>query len=188
MNMKFAAATALASSLLILPLMQGSAQSASLPSLPSHPSDVTLVAHEGGGGGGGGGAAHMGGGGGGGGGGPHAMGAAGPHAMGGNGPHGMGNGPHMRSGNFAQGDVRESRRGHGDFADHNGRNNGRFAERDRDFDHHHGNAHRVFRNGVWVWAYGPDYYAGDCDWLLRRARVTGSPYWWSRYNTCVGYY
>src|SRR5262245_29701840 len=92
MNMKFAAATALASGLLVLPLMQGSAQSASLPSMPSHTSDLALVAHEGGGGGG----AHMGGGGGGGGGGPHAMGAAGPHAMGGNGPHGMGNGPHMR--------------------------------------------------------------------------------------------
>ena len=34
MNMKFAAATALASSLLVLPLMQGSAQSASMRSKP----------------------------------------------------------------------------------------------------------------------------------------------------------
>jgi hypothetical protein len=42
---------------------------------------------------------------------------------------------------------------------------------------------------VWVWVYGPDYYAyGDCDWLLRRARITGSPYWWHRYNACIGYY
>jgi hypothetical protein len=39
-----------------------------------------------------------------------------------------------------------------------------------------------------VWVYGPDYYSGDCGWLLNRARVTGSPYWWSRYNACVGYY
>ena len=139
MYTKLLAATALAGSLLLLPLMQGSAQSAALPSV-------------------------------------------------GNEPHGMGNGPHMRGGNFAQGDVRESRRGHGDFADHNGRDSGRFAERDRDFDHHHGHAHRVFRNGVWVWVYGPDYYAGDCGSLLRRARVTGSPYWWSRYDACVGYY
>jgi hypothetical protein len=176
MYTKLLAATALAGSLLLLPLLQGSAQSAALPSVPSHQSDLTLVAHEGGGGGGGGG-------------GPHAIGGARPHAMGGNEPHGMGNGPHMRGGNFAQGDVRESRRGHGDFADHNGRDSGRFAERDRDFDHHHGHAHRVFRNGVWVWVYGPDYYyAGDCGWLLRRARVTGSPYWWSRYDACVGYY
>jgi len=195
MNMKFAAATALVSSLLVQPLMQGSAHSASLPSLPSHSSGVTLVAHGGGAGGGGGGGAnfsgggggHMGGGGGGeartaGGGGPHDNG--GPHAMGGNGPHGMGNGPHMRGGNFAQRDVREFQRGR-DFSDHN---RGRFAERDHNFDHHHGHGHRVFRNGVWVWVYGPDYYAGDCGWLLRRARVTGSPYWWSRYNACVGYY
>src|SRR4029450_8342237 len=122
--------------------------------------------------------------------------------MRGNGPHGMGNGPHMRGGNFAEGGGRELRRGHagfaegnvrrgaGDFADHNARNRGRFAERDRDFDHHHGHGHRVFRNGTWVWVYGPDYYAygDDCYWLLNRARVTGSPYWWSRYNACVGYY
>src|SRR5690242_14179174 len=119
MYTKLLSAAALAGSLLLLPLMQGSAQSASLPSVPSHQSDLTLVAHEGEGGGGGGG------------GGPHAMGGAGPHAMGGNGLHAMGNGAHMRGGNFAQGDVRESRRGHGDFAEHNGRNSGRFAERDR---------------------------------------------------------
>jgi hypothetical protein len=178
MHTKLLTATALVGSLLLLPLMQGPAHAASLPSVPTHQNDLTLIAHPGGGGGGGGGGHVMGGGG---------PGGNGPHAMGGNGPHAMGgNGPHMRGGNFAQGDVREFRRGHGDFAEHNGRNNGRFAERGRDFDHHHG--HRVFRNGVWVWVYGPDYYAGDCGWLLRRARVTGSPYWWSRYNACVGYY
>jgi hypothetical protein len=110
--------------------------------------------------------------------------------MGGNGPHGMGNEPHMRGGtNFAQHDVREFQRGREfrEFSDHN---RGRFAERDRNFDNHHGHGHRVFRNGAWVWVYGPDYYAygDDCYWLLRRARVTGSPYWWSRYNACVGYY
>src|SRR4029079_6454943 len=68
LSMKFAAATALASSLLILPLMQASAQSASIPSLPSHPRDLTLIAHgNGGGGGGGGGGTNFSGGGGGGG-------------------------------------------------------------------------------------------------------------------------
>jgi hypothetical protein len=37
--------------------------------------------------------------------------------------------------------------------------------------------------------YGADYYAGDdCSSLLRRAQTTGSGYWWSRYNACVGYY
>jgi hypothetical protein len=63
------------------------------------------------------------------------------------------------------------------------------ASRDHDHDKNHFNRHRVFRNGVWVWVYGPDYYAGDdCLWLLRRAQTTGSGYWWSRYNACVGYY
>jgi hypothetical protein len=39
-------------------------------------------------------------------------------------------------------------------------------------------------------ANGPDYYDydKDCYALLRRARNTGSPYWWSRYDACVGYY
>ncbi len=65
----------------------------------------------------------------------------------------------------------------------------RFAERGHDFDRFN-NRHRVFRNGVWVWVYGPDYYAygNDCWWLRQQAYATGSPYWWSRYNYCVGYY
>jgi hypothetical protein len=67
--------------------------------------------------------------------------------------------------------------------------NQHFAMHDHDRDFNHFNRNRVFRNGVWVWAYGPGYYAGDdCWWLLRQARVTGSPYWWSRYDACVGYY
>jgi hypothetical protein len=42
---------------------------------------------------------------------------------------------------------------------------------------------------VWVWVGGTDYYAGgDCYWLLQRAQYTDSPYWWSRYDACVGYY
>jgi hypothetical protein len=64
----------------------------------------------------------------------------------------------------------------------------RFAERDHDFDRFH-RRHRVFVNGVWVWDWWPDYYAyNDCWWLRRQARITGSPYWWHRYNYCVGYY
>jgi hypothetical protein len=62
----------------------------------------------------------------------------------------------------------------------------RFAERGHNFDRFH-HRHRVFVNGVWVWVY--DYYAyNDCWWLRRRALIIGSPYWWSRYNYCVGYY
>jgi hypothetical protein len=62
------------------------------------------------------------------------------------------------------------------------------ATHDRnDFDRFH-HRHRVFRNGVWVWVYGPSYAYNDCWWLRRQALITGSPYWWSRYNYCVGYY
>ncbi len=32
------------------------------------------------------------------------------------------------------------------------------------------------------------YYGGRCTWLRRRAYVTGSAYWWSRYNRCRYYY
>ena len=67
--------------------------------------------------------------------------------------------------------------------------NKRLAMRDHDHDFNHFNRHRVFRNGTWVWLYGPGYYSGDdCWWLLRQARVTGSSYWWSRYDACVSYY
>src|SRR5262245_45196415 len=64
-----------------------------------------------------------------------------------------------------------------------------FAERGRDHDHDfdHRGRHRVFRNGVWVWVYGPDYSYNDCGWLLVRALDTGSPYWWNRYHYCIGY-
>jgi hypothetical protein len=46
---------------------------------------------------------------------------------------------------------------------------------------------------VWIYGldyYGPDYYAygGECYWLRQQAYATGSPYWWSRYNACIGYY
>jgi hypothetical protein len=32
--------------------------------------------------------------------------------------------------------------------------------------------------------YGP-YYGNGCYWLKRKAIVTGSPYWWDRYNECL---
>jgi hypothetical protein len=70
-----------------------------------------------------------------------------------------------------------------------------FAMRDHDHDHHgHHGRHGHFVGGVWVWDWWPDYYGGDyysyndCLWLRRQALITGSPYWWSRYNACVGYY
>src|SRR6476661_10817837 len=88
----------------------------------------------------------------------------------------------MRRGNI-QAFNRDCGHDHGD-------GNRRFAERDHDRNHDFDHRNRVFRNGVWVWVYGPDYYAygNDCWWLRRQALATGNPYWWSRYNNCVGYY
>jgi hypothetical protein len=42
----------------------------------------------------------------------------------------------------------------------------------------------VWGPGIAFWYYGGLYY-GDCDWLRRRAEVTGSAYWWNRYEQCV---
>jgi hypothetical protein len=162
----------------------------------------------GGGGGGGGRGGHVGGGGGGpafsgGGGGRLAVGGGGGGPKMGGGPRGgrafaEGAGPRSFSRDFnrsgPKGDMRHGNtqafnrdrdRGH----DH-GDSNRRFAERhDNNHDHDRFNRHRVFRNGVWIWVYGPDYYSyNDCWWLRRQALATGSPYWWSRYNACVGYY
>jgi hypothetical protein len=136
-----------------------------------------------------------------------------PDARGGGGPN-LGGGPRHGGRAFAEGGGPRSYAGRdfnrsgpkGDIRrgnaqafnrdrDHGDRNHGdrnrRFAERDHDRNHDfdHRGRHRVFRNGVWVWVYGPDYYSyNDCWWLRERALATGSPYWWSRYNYCVGYY
>jgi len=52
--------------------------------------------------------------------------------------------------------------------------------------------HHFARRGVIVGvplAYGAYYYASSCSWLRHRALVTGSPYWWARYQDCrYGYY
>ena len=80
------------------------------------------------------------------------------------------------------------------YKDHGNKDHGNKRYAMKDHDHHDRgnihNRHRVFRNGVWVWAYGPSYYAygDDCLWLRRQALITGSPYWWNRYNACISYY
>jgi hypothetical protein len=166
-----------------------------------------------GGGGGGGGMGHVGGGGGGGMG--HVGGGGGaPHFSGGGGaPHFSGGAPHVNSRSFAaqggganyharphSGPYSGPRYANRDF-DHGGKHgryghydNRHYAERGHD-NHGHGYRHRVWRNGAWVWIYGPDYYGpdyyaygGECYWLRQQAYATGSPYWWSRYNACIGYY
>jgi hypothetical protein len=140
---------------------------------------VDLAREDGGGGGGG----EVRGGGGGGGGG--AM-----RSEGGNGPRGGGaadNGRMRGSDRYVnEGGDRDRR---GSNYDRNRMNDRRHtANRDHGHDHDGNfNRHRVFRNGVWVWVYGPDTYAygDDCRWMLRRAQATGSPYWWDRYHACI---
>jgi hypothetical protein len=57
----------------------------------------------------------------------------------------------------------------------------RYAHRGR---HHRG---RVFAYGApFVGYYAYSNYS--CDWLLQRARTSGSDYWWDRYEACVGDY
>lgn len=58
---------------------------------------------------------------------------------------------------------------------------------------HPGHAHfhrRVFVGVPFAYGAYPYYYddGGGCYWLRRRAAVTGSPYWWSRYEACLGGY
>ncbi len=50
--------------------------------------------------------------------------------------------------------------------------------------------HRHLYYGV-PFAYGYYSYSDGCSWLRQRAALTGSPYWWNRYNACLygeGYY
>ena len=41
--------------------------------------------------------------------------------------------------------------------------------------------------GWWPGYYG-SYGYGGCAWLRSQAVITGSPYWWDRYYSCVNYY
>ena len=72
-----------------------------------------------------------------------------------------------------------------------GKGGKQYAYNDRHHNNHgnFNNRHRVFRKGAWIWVYGSGYtaYGNDCYWLRRQAAITGSPYWWDRYNACVGY-
>ena len=178
------AVTALAGSLLLAPLMLGPIQAGSAPDLKSalsasHDGVITLVRGGGGHGGGGGW--------GGGGGHPGAM----AHSGGNFTARAYSGSRSYASRDFDRAGLRGGRferADRGRLVERHDRDerfeHRRFAERGRDFDRFH-HRHRIFVNGVWVW----DYYAyNDCWWLRHQALITGSPYWWSRYNYCVGYY
>jgi hypothetical protein len=55
---------------------------------------------------------------------------------------------------------------------------------------HYGYGRRWYRYAPYVvWSapyYYGSYYGSGCDWLYRKARRTGSAYWWDRYDQCVG--
>ncbi len=171
------AMTALAASLLVS--TAAIAAPANLADALQPTSSLTLVKGGGGGGGLGGGGGHMGGGGGG-----HMGGGGGDH-MGGGGRIGGDAGPHFSGGDHISGVGGPRggvRFGANDHFDHG---QGRY---DHDhFDHGHGHV-RFFPGDAFF--YGGDYadygyYGGDCGWLARQARATGSAYWWRRYNECL---
>jgi hypothetical protein len=200
-------AAAVTGSMLLTGLVSGSAQATPTPVLKSNADLVTLVARKGGGGGGGMKGMSRGGGGmkglsRGGGGGSHAL-----RSGGGNRNYALrsgGGSSHIKRGSISGGNYALKNRGsmsRGNYAlkDRGYKNRDAFksggkkhyASKDRDHDNHgkFNNRHRVFRNGAWIWVYGPGYtaYGNDCYWLRRQAISTGSPYWWSRYNQCIGY-
>jgi hypothetical protein len=200
-------AAAVAGSMLLTGLVSGSAQATPAPVLKSNADLVTLVARKGGGGGGGMKGMSRGGGGGmkglsRGGGGSGKLSRSGgnrsyAYRSGGGSSH-MKRGS-MSRGNYALKDRGSVSRSNYDLKDRGYKNRDAFksggkkhyASKDRDHDNHgkFNNRHRVFRNGAWIWVYGTGYtaYGNDCYWLRRQASITGSPYWWSRYNQCVGY-
>ena len=158
MRTTIAAVTALAGSLLLAPLMLGPTQAGGVTDLKN----ALSATHDGAvtlvRGGGGGGGGHGGG-------------------------FAMGEG-HMRGGGWG---------GHNGGHEFVGRGFGspRFAAHDfhHGFNHdhfHHFHNRNFFVGGVFFGGY--PYYYGGCYWLRRQAIITGSPYWWSRYEDCVGYY
>jgi hypothetical protein len=95
------------------------------------------------------------------------------------GPHGMGRGGMGRGGmgGYRGGNFRS--RG------------GNFYGRPHGYGYGYGRGH--FRNRGFYGYGGFPYYAyygaygytgGGCGWLRQRAIVTGSPYWWQRYEAC----
>ena len=206
MKTNLAATTALASSLVLLAAIGLPAKAAPLFDLKSAAGATTgmieLIGHgggKGGGGGGGGGAGnagHMSGGnaghisgGGDGGHNGHSMSAMG-HSGHNGGDHMGHHGHHGPSLAWKGGDW-DNRGHHGhhgpsvawkdDDWDHHGH------DHDHDhFDHHH-HHHNFFADDIFF-LYGAGYGYGDCYWLRRQAIITGSPYWWQRYQECLYYY
>jgi hypothetical protein len=170
------AITALMGGLVIAPVTQQSAEAqvySGLKTLNSNGGTPTsgttndrgdlILVGRGGGRGGGHGGGHWGGGHGG-----------GHSAHGGGRGHGSKGHAHARNWHHGGGGHRAGK-GHRNHWAHN-YNYGRY--------YRHGRYYRNYRYGG-VYAYGYGY--GNCAWLRRQALITGSPYWWQRYNACVYY-
>ena len=177
MKTNLLAMTALTSSLLLIAAVGANAA----PSVNfKSPVDTGLIdlARQGGGGGGGGGGGHGGGGGDGGGG--HARGGDGGRQAlkGGDYDGGGPKGGHVSRGD-RDGKGSDRHAGGGDWKG-DGKGGGK---------HHHGKHAKNFRHyGPDIFVYGGGGYGyGDCGWLRRQAVITGSPYWWQRYQECLYY-
>jgi hypothetical protein len=81
----------------------------------------------------------------------------------------------LRATHFGARNIRGAR----GFDRHHLVNRGRHSRR---FIHRHGR-HFFFGPGYDFWYYD-GYYYGNCGWLRQRALVTGSSYWWRRYQLC----
>jgi hypothetical protein len=141
---------------------------------------VADARHGNGGGGGGGGGARFSGGGGGGGGGPHFGGGGGNFRSGNFSGRSFRSGPNFGAGNLRGHGPRGPRigdRGYRNFAGNYYGHGGR--------GHHHRRGRFLVGYPYYSYGYYDDgYYGYDCEWLYRRAIVTGSPYWWRRYRNC----
>jgi hypothetical protein len=106
--------------------------------------------------------------------------------MGGAGDH-MGGGGHMGR-SFASrsgGDFDGHGHGHHDHGSVSAWNGGDWARHGPDHDRDHFRHRNNFvTNDVFFYGGGYGGY-GDCGWLRRQAIITGSPYWWNRYQECL---
>ena len=192
MKSGMAATTALASSLVLLAAIGLPAKAAPSFDLKSAAAAATgmveLVGH-GGGGHGGGMGGHMGGG--------HSMSAlgngahiGGGHSGGGHHMSALGNGAHVGGGHSGHAHAGMP---HGIDGGHHGHHGPSVAWNHGSWDHHghgHGHDHFKHRHNFFagdIFIYGGGYGYNDCGWLRRQAIVTGSPYWWRRYQDCLYY-
>jgi hypothetical protein len=203
MKLNLAAMTALAGSLVLTTaaVSANAAPTLDFKAALGTGSGLVELARQGGGGGkGGGGAGGRGGGGwsggggkGGGGAGLAGRGGGGGAAWAGRGGGGGGPSGRLAGRSYGGGDGWKGRGG-GDFKA--GRGSGRHAGKSWDggkkWDggkhHRHGKSFRRFY-GPDIFVYGGTGYGyNDCGWLRRQAVITGSPYWWQRYQDCLYYY